>query len=164
MKRSLIAALILALVMLILDGCGRGISRDESTAKQFTMAQGYKITSSKGEVFSYILDRKKLIGSTESIPYRQTWGVQKAQPDAFFGKRITIYGFTVSNHPLEQKVKSKTNVYIMLCEGRVIGGYSFPDIAGLLGAPYSLNGLTLEEVTGLSYQEWLRHWEMKYGD
>lgn len=52
----------------------------------------------------------------------------------------------------------------MLCKGRVIGGYSVPDIAGLLGAPYSLNGLTLEEVTGLSYQEWLRHWEMKYGD
>ncbi|NGM84470.1 hypothetical protein G5B47_18835 [Paenibacillus sp. 7124] len=150
--------------MLNLAGCGKEISRDENTAKQYITAQGYKITSSKGEVSSYILDKGKLIGSTESTPYRQAWGVQKAQPDAFFGKRITIYRFTVSNHPLEQKYKSKTNVYIMLCEGRMIGGYSFPDIAGLLGAPYSLNGLTLEEVTGLGYQEWLRHWEKKYGD
>ncbi|MFC4778950.1 hypothetical protein ACFO9Q_19320 [Paenibacillus sp. GCM10023252] len=78
-------------------------------------------------------------------------------------KEISIYGFTVSGHPLEKPYKARTKVYIMISQGQVIGGYSFPDIERLNGAVYSLNGKTQEEVTGLSYEEWTDHWKEKYG-
>ncbi|SEP12311.1 hypothetical protein SAMN04487895_12247 [Paenibacillus sophorae] len=164
MKRFSNITLIIGLVLLILSGCGKNITGDEKTAEKYVTAQGYNITSSKGEVYSYTLDKGKLFGSTESVPYQQAWGVQKAEPDTYFGKQIIIYQFTVSNHPLEKIYQAKSNLYIMLCEGKVVGGYSFPDVDGLAGAVYSLNGKTLEEVTGLSYQEWRDKWKKKYGN
>lgn len=53
----------------------------------------------------------------------------------------------------------------MLSEGKVIGGNSIPNTYEvLLGlACYSLDGKTLEEVTGLSYQQWDENWKKKYG-
>jgi hypothetical protein len=33
----------------------------------------------------------------------------------------------------------------------------------LLGGVYSLEGTTLGEVTGLSYQQWSENWKKKYG-
>ncbi|MGM0884460.1 MAG: hypothetical protein ACQEXQ_25900 [Bacillota bacterium] len=152
------------LLLLILIGCSNKITGDEKTAEQYVMAQGYKITSYKGEVHSYTLDKSKLFGGTESIPFQNAWRVQKAEPDLYFGKEITIYGFTVSNHPLEMIFKAKSNVYIMLSEGKVIGGYAFPDVDGMVGGVYSLEGKTLEEVTGLSYKEWSDNWKKKYGN
>ena len=97
---------------------------------------------------------------------QQIWGVQKEEPDKYFGKEITVYGFTVKNHPLEKEYNIKTNVSIMLCEGKVIGGTSFPvqGKALLMGAPYSFDGKTLEEVTGMSFKEWTENWKKKYGN
>lgn len=46
--------------------------------------------------------------------------------------------------------KVKTNVFIMLSDGKVVGGYSFPN-EKMYGSVYSLAGKTLEEITGLSY-------------
>jgi hypothetical protein len=90
--------------------------------------------------------------------------VQKLEPDIYFGKEIIVYGFTVKNHPLENVYTQSngTNIYIMLSEGQVIGGYSFPN-AEICGALYSLDGKTLEEVTGLSFQQWQKNWKAKYG-
>jgi hypothetical protein len=51
----------------------------------------------------------------------------------------------------------------MLSEGKVIGGYSFPNIDGLAGSVYSLDGKTLEEVTGITFKEWSDNWKKKYG-
>jgi hypothetical protein len=50
----------------------------------------------------------------------------------------------------------------MMTEGDVIGGYSYPD-ADVSGAYSSIDGKTLEEVTGLGYREWREKWEKKYG-
>jgi hypothetical protein len=50
----------------------------------------------------------------------------------------------------------------MMAESKVIGGYSYPN-AKIYGAISSLDGKTLEEVTGLSYQKWLESWAKKYG-
>ena len=49
----------------------------------------------------------------------------------------------------------------MLSDNKVIGGYSYPneDIAGNFS---SLEGKTIEEVTGLTFQEWIKEWENKY--
>lgn len=174
----LFATLILALV----SGCSdSGVNQqvqpqeskvvyeaDEKTAEDYVKSQSYKITSQKGEVHKYILEKSKLYGATLTIPYAQTWSVQKVEPDAYFGKEITVYAFTVKNHPLEKTYKesSGANVAIMLSEGKVIGGYSFPVFPkpGAVGAPYSLDGKTREEVTGLSYQEWGENWKKKYAN
>lgn len=112
-----------------------------------------------------MLEKSKLYGSTGSIPYQQAWGVQTVEPNKYFGKEITIYGFTVKNHPLETIYEESkgTNIYIMLSEGKVIGGYSYPN-ADIDGAYYSMDGKTLEEVTGLNFQQWSKAWKMKYGN
>ena len=51
----------------------------------------------------------------------------------------------------------------MLCECNIIGGYSYPN-ADVTGAFSSIDGKTLEEVTGLSFQQWQDNWKMKYGN
>ncbi|MNI49733.1 hypothetical protein D3C73_1043580 [compost metagenome] len=102
----------------------------------------------------------------ESVHNAQIWGVQKEEPDKYFGKEITLYGFTVENHLLEKIYNVKTNVSIMLCEGKVIGGTSFP-IQGkelIAGAPYSFEGKTLDEVKGLSFKDWTEKWKKKYSN
>jgi hypothetical protein len=93
------------------------------------------------------------------------WSVQKVEPDKYFGKEITIYGFTVKNHPLEKNCKEAhgANVYIMFLEGKIIGGFSYPN-ADVDGAYSSIDGKTLEEVTGLSFQQWSENWKNKYGN
>jgi hypothetical protein len=155
---------IIGLVLLILTGCSKeALVDDEKKAEAYVKTQGYKITSHKGQIATYILDKSKL----ESTQYQQAWGVQKIEPEKYFGKEITLYEFTVSNHPLEKIYYTNSIISIMLCEGKVIGGTSFPDDNGkqkLVGAPYSLDGKTLEEVTGMTYKEWTENWKKKYGN
>lgn len=160
--RYLNFGILIGLMLLILVGCNNEVTGDEKIAEQYVMAQGYKDITYKGEVYSYTLEKSELFESTESIPFQQAWGVQKVEPEKYFGKVIKIYGYTVQNHPLEKIYKSKINVYIMLSKSEVIGGYSFPDNDSD-GGCYSLDGKTLEEVTGLSYKEWSDNWKKKYG-
>lgn len=158
--------ILIGLILITLAGCTEKISGDERKAEAFVKSQGYIITARKGEIQKYILEKSKLYGGTETIPYQQAWGVQTIEPDIYFGKEITIYGFTVRNHPMQERdknAKNGVNVYIMLSEGKVIGGYSYPD-ANVVGAYSSLDGRTLEEVTGLKYQQWQADWKKKYGN
>ncbi|UNK18590.1 hypothetical protein MNQ98_00570 [Paenibacillus sp. N3/727] len=69
-----------------------------------------------------------------------------------------------SSHPLDKKYNTNTIVNIMMSDGEVIGGTSTPDVGGLDGSLYSLDGRTLEEVTGISYGEWRTQWAQKYTD
>ncbi len=46
----------------------------------------------------------------------------------------------------------------MISDSKVVGGYSYPN-AHVLGSFSSLDGKTLEEVTGLSFQEWSENWK-----
>lgn len=147
-------------------GCSKKAIGDEKKAEEYVKDQGYKITARKGEVQKYTLEKNKLYGATETIPYQQMWAVQKEEPDQYFGKEITIYCFTVKNHPLQKKdsnAKNGVNVYIMLTDSKVIGGYSYPNV-NVVGAYSSLDGRTLEEVTGLSFQQWSEEWKKKYGN
>lgn len=146
-------------------GCTKKLSGGEKTAEEYIKTLGYEITTRKGEVHKYTLERSKLYGSTETIPYQQAWAIQNVEPDNYFGKEIIVYGFTVKNHPLQDRdknAKNGVNLYIMLTEGKVIGGYAYPN-ADVVGAYSSLDGKTLEEVTGLSYQQWSENWKEKYG-
>ena len=155
--------ILIGLMLLTFSGCTKKVIGDEKTAEEYVKAQGYKITSYKGEISKYILEKSKLYGTTETIPYQQMWAVQKVEPDKYFGKEIIIYGFTVKNHPMEKIYKQGVNVYIMLSGGKVIGGYSYPN-AEVMGAYSSLDGKSLEEVTGLSYEQWSENWKKKYGN
>ncbi|WP_297426604.1 DUF4830 domain-containing protein [Clostridium sp.] len=113
-----------------------------------------------------MLEKNKLYGGTKTIPYQQAWSVQTMKPDKYFGKEITVYGFTVKNHPMQKvdkNAKDGVNVYVMLSEGNIIGGYSYPN-ADVVGAFSSIDGKTLEEVTGLSYKEWKDNWKNKYSN
>ncbi|WP_028553036.1 hypothetical protein [Paenibacillus sp. UNC451MF] len=151
------------LILVCLIGCSKDVTGDELTASQFVKSHGYAVTESSGPVHTYELNKSKLYGSPEATPYMQMWAVQASEPDRYFGQQLTIYRFTVKNHPLEPIYKKRTHVYIMMSEGKVIGGYSFPD-ADLAGAVYSLDGRTLEEVTGMSYADWLEKWKRKYSE
>jgi hypothetical protein len=157
----------IALTIFIFAGCVKKVSGDEKTAEEYIKAQGYKITSYNGEVQRYTLDNSKLYGATHTIPYQQVWGLQKVEPDKYFGKEIVVYGFAVKNHPLQSRdehAKNGVKLFIMLSEGKVIGGSSLPDTGEVLlgGSCYSLDGKTLEEVTGLSFTQWSESWKKKY--
>ena len=161
-----IAYLLIGLILFTFAGCIKKIDNGEKTAEEFIKAEGYKITSYNGETEKYTLEKSKLYGGTETIPYQQVWGVQNVEPNKYFGKEITVYGFTVKNHPLQERDKNAKNgvkLYIMLSEGKVIGGYSYPN-ANVFGAYSSLDGKTLEEVTGLNYQQWSKTWKEKYAN
>jgi hypothetical protein len=168
--------ILIGLMLFTFISCNKNIEGDAKTsnksaigdakiAEEYVKSQGYEITAYKGEVKKYVLEKSKFYGSTGSIPYQQAWGVQKIEPDKYFGKEITIYGFTVKNHHLETiyEESNGANVYIMLSEGKVIGGYSHPNV-DIDGAYYSIDGKTLEEVTGLSFQQWSEDWKKKYGN
>lgn len=158
--------ILLTLVMFIFIGCNTKITGEEKIAKDFVKSKGYIITSRKGEIQKYILEKNKLYDGAESMLYQQTWGVQTVEPDKYFGKEITVYGFTVKNHPMQKEhrnAKGGVNVYIMLSEGNIIGGYSYPN-ADVVGSFNSIDGKTLEEVTGLSFQQWQDNWKKKYSN
>jgi len=119
------------------------------------------IKVNKGVTEKHIFEKSMIQNSI----FAQTWSVAKVEPDKYFGKQITVYEFTVKNHPLEilYKKSKGTNIRIMISEGKVIGGYSqYND--DVLNDFCSLDGKSLYEVTGLSYQQWQESWSKKYGN
>jgi len=158
MKKS--AYIILAFMFVIIVGCSKSSIGDDKTAERYVKSKGYKISDIKEEMEKYTLEKSEI----NTMKYQQIWGVQKVEPDKYFGKKITVYGFTVSNHPLAKIYKQSKgiNVYIMVSEGKIVGGYSFPN-NGVMGGIYSLNGKDLDEVSGLTYQQFLEKWKNKYG-
>ncbi|CAH1225180.1 hypothetical protein PAECIP111893_05230 [Paenibacillus plantiphilus] len=133
---------------------------DQALTVQFIEKKGYTITANKGLLQTFVLEQKLLL----ETQYQQIWGVQEKEPDAFIDKEIAIYAFTVDNHPLEDIYDFDTNVYVMVAEGEVIGGYSSPDADEMLyGGAYGIDGKTREELKGLTYAEWHEQWTNKYG-
>jgi len=162
-----ILVVLIGLMLFTVTVCTIKVTTDENTAVTYVKAQGYKITAQKGEVLKYTLEKSKLYGAIDTIYFQEVWGVQMVEPEMYLSKEITVYGFTVKNHPLEKIYKESkgANVFIMLSGGKAIGGYSSPNTDELIiGGAYSLDGKTLEEVTGLSYQQWCENWKRKYAN
>ncbi|OCA97247.1 DUF4830 domain-containing protein [Clostridium beijerinckii] len=109
--------------------------KDKKIAEDYVESLGYTITKNLGEVDSFILDENKV----SSAEWENKWEVQKVKPNEYFGKQINVYKFKVKNHPLEKQYNSEVYVYIMISEGKVIGGYSIPD-NGYTGGVYSIDG------------------------
>lgn len=157
----------------MLSGCSNKIEDNEknntnniesneikSKQNQFLEDKGYKIISSNGVVESYILGSDTLVGPN----YGLIWGIQSVTVDDYIGKTIDTYGFIVKNHKLDTiGDKNETLVWLLVCEGEIIGGYSLPNSSEpLYGGVYSIDGETLEEVTGIDFQTWREEWEGKY--
>ncbi len=136
-------------ILLLFVGCQVTDSDSDmpSIAKQHLQQQGYTIISHEWSSEPYTLERDRL----DEEYLVQVWQVQAANKEDYIGKEIYEERFIVKNHPLDDwdgKGLGKTNVYVMLVDGQVIGGTSFPITEeSLVGAPFSLDGKTAEEVS-----------------
>ncbi|ETT53531.1 hypothetical protein BK147_08620 [Paenibacillus sp. FSL R7-0337] len=158
-------------MLLSVVGCSnnqniRGEQTDEQTAAGYIEALGYTIVASEGETSRYTLEPQRL----ESLEDMQFWAVQEEEASTYFGKEITTYPFIVKNHPLEQQYppdQYKISVNVMIADHEVIGGSSAPLSTTknlvVAGGEYSIEGKTLEEIKGLEYSQWLKHWKETYG-
>ena len=136
----------------------------EKIASDYIQSKKYTIIKSEGETDRYILNRNMLYGSMEATEYSIIWGQQYVEAYDYLGKEIITYEFQVKNHPLEKLYNlDNINVFVMICDGKIIGGYSLPS-GDFDGSTYSLDGKTLEQVTGLTYLEWCDLWKEKYGN
>lgn len=176
LKTSLFVMLLLSLflILLIVSSCSNksvsSLNGDERKAADMLESKGYSIISTLGELEGYELSKEKLI----QPPYMNIWSVQERKPEQYIGKSITSYSFVVSGHPLEYiyasadiSLEYEIHIGVLLSDGIVIGGYSYPvrkDGTLLMGGFYSIDGKTQEEMTGLSYNEWLIQWKKTYSD
>lgn len=131
-------------------------------ASRYLEDKGYRIISSNSLVSENVLLKEDLL----KLPFNKYWGLQSVNPSDYLYKTIQTYSFIVKDHPLDNYKGNKdkqTAIWVMVCGNEIIGGYSSPVTEeDLYGGVYSLEGKTLEEATGLSYQEWQRQWSETY--
>ncbi|OCA84530.1 hypothetical protein A8F94_15295 [Bacillus sp. FJAT-27225] len=147
------------LVLFLLVGCEQKFDLDANgkLAMQYLLDEGYTIKSYDGN-YVYNVSKQDLVRQ----PHYYMWGVQSVSPDPYIGKDVIQERFTVKNHPLS-KLYGPIAVSVFIYNGEVIGGTSFPAEGGMVGAPHSLDGKTLEEVIGQNdTQKWWKEWEEKY--
>ncbi len=154
------------ILCLFLVACGEEVEPEPEmaengrVAEQYLEKQQYPIVSFEGEHTSTLtLDELK------EDRARNTWGLQSVSPDEYVGKIIYYENFTVKDHPIsEQSPTGLTGVSLMVVDGKVIGGTSFPVTDGSgLGNGYSLSGETLEDIHP-DIQEWQEAWDEKYSE
>jgi hypothetical protein len=171
--KKLLSIVIIVFFIQIIAGCSEShtvvkLTNEGKLAKSYLEEKGYKVLSYQGNQ-TYKFSKSNLATS----PYNeQLWSVQKnIYPDDFLDKKIDIETFYVHNHPLDKMYKSakdylgKTSVNVWIFKEKIIGGTSFPVFnknAGIVGAPYSLEGKSGEEVQS-DLNEWLKRWKEKYG-
>ncbi|OGX78424.1 hypothetical protein A6395_12120 [Exiguobacterium sp. SH31] len=149
------------LAVVLLAACSDASGKPEPTlgadakmAEAYLEEQGYELVSYKGNRTSSF-EKSDLL----ELLTRSTWEVQTTPPDEYIGRNIRQEHFIVRNHPLGQ-----ANVFVMMVDGEIIGGTSFPDSAEpLVGSSYSLDGKTSEELHP-DYWTWREQWETKYSE
>lgn len=136
------------------------LGADAKVAQAYLEEQGYEIVSYKGNGTSSF-EKADLL----ELPTRSTWEVQTTPPDDYIGRDIQQEHFIVRDHALDEVADlGQTNVTVMMVDGEIIGGTSFPDSTEpLMGASYSLDGKTAEELHP-DYMEWRNEWEAKYSE
>ncbi|WP_214837100.1 hypothetical protein [Exiguobacterium sp. s36] len=136
------------------------LGADAKVAKAYLEEQGYDVVSYRGNRTSSF-EKEDLL----ELPTESTWQVQTTPPDDYIGRDIRHEYFIVRNHPLDDVAElGQTNVSVMMVDGKIIGGTSYPDSAEpLTGSSYSLDGKTAEELHP-DYTEWRSEWEAKYSE
>jgi len=128
---------------------------EQAVSQSYLEKKGYQINSKEGQVDSYELTEQKL----SVLPYMMYWGLQPVDPSDYIGKTIHIQKFSVTNHPLS---KEKVDVYVYLADGQPLGGTSYPNGYSTDGGYWSIDGKKLEDVQGISFQDWRKSWNKKY--
>ncbi len=163
--------MIFAMVTMVLLGCSKQTTETADSiqiAKAFLDEQGYTILSHEHTEEPDILTEKQL----RETYYMTIWQVQSVSPDQYLGKNVGGEIFIVKNHPLDHyehsdaKSLGKTRVHVLIAEGEVIGGTSFPVVnAALYGSLFSLDGRTFEELhPDVNWRAWADEWFEKYSD
>ncbi|MGZ4033020.1 MAG: hypothetical protein ACXVP2_12755 [Tumebacillaceae bacterium] len=136
----------------------------ESTISQELQQTGYQVIEAKGKTDEYKLTKDRLA----KLPYSMYWGLQATDPTPYIGQTVQVYKFIVTHHPLDNwssgdvKSKGQTEVYVFYINNKIVGGTSYPVVdEQLLGGYWSLDGKTLEQVQGKSYQTWRKEWMQK---
>ncbi len=130
---------------------------------KYIIGKGYEILSYEGKIDEYKLDKKRIYDSW------QIWAAQYSEPDVYKGKVISTYGYKVKNHILDdESPNKKTYLSIMVCENKIIGGYSNPDYEGVdfhsipVGGCYSIEGKNFEDVKNIDFPTWRDKYIKKY--
>lgn len=90
------------------------------------------------------LFKKELLDNDE---YKTIWDLQRALADDYVDKNIEVYKTTINNDKINYKNNNKsaeTELYIMLSDGNIFGGYSIAEIKGEK-KHFTLDGLDLDE-------------------
>ncbi|MFY9944830.1 MAG: hypothetical protein WAL07_02115 [Exiguobacterium chiriqhucha] len=156
----MVCALLLAACSNESDQPAPTLGADAKVAKAYLEEQGYDVVTYEGNGTSSF-EKADLL----ELPTRSTWEVQTTPPDEYIGRDIRKERFIVRDHPLDEVAElGQTNVSVMMVDGEIIGGTSYPDSAEpLTGASYSLDGKTAEELHP-DYMEWRSEWEAKYSE
>ena len=151
---------------LLVAGCGTAPEAVPATgsAADVVESYGYIILEDRGITHSLVLDKALFFKGIYANAMLRTWGLQRVAPDAYFGRTIDFHGFLVDGHPLEAQYGVDTIVTVMLSDGIPFGGLSSPAIVGLRGGSYSIDGKTIEQISGLSYEAFLDRWKQTYGE
>jgi len=131
---------LICMLVILFYGCSKEteVVGGNKIAEGYIKTKGYNIILNQGQIQKYTMTKEKL----KSAPYDDIWAMQKVNTDQYIGEDIIVYGFIVTNHPLDQlknNYNKRTKLYIMISNNKVIGGYSIPD-SDSVGGYYSLEG------------------------
>lgn len=160
----LIFVLITCLILILVGFAEKEVTKNKTNSileqAEYLNEKGYNISKSNGIIDSYVLEKEIL----NKQPYSNIWGLQKIEVQPYFSKNIDIYSYVVNNHKLYTLGDmNETLVWLIVCENVIVGGYSLPNNSETLyGGVYSIDGLTLEEVTGMDFPTWQKEWQRKY--
>ncbi|MFP3918200.1 hypothetical protein U5N28_10350 [Lysinibacillus telephonicus] len=161
--------IIVLFLVFIIAGCNNQLNDNKQQSemeedKNIDIAKNY-LEELGYDVISYETKGSLLFTKSDllDLPGEQIWGVQYTEPDNFLNKEINTVSFMVKNHPLDNLFNmGKTNATVLIFNEEVIGGWSFPHSKEpLIGAFYSIDGKTMEEIHG-DLQKWRDEWENKY--
>ena len=125
MKRRILLFSILFIVIL----CTVFMSNNFAKAYFFVMMKGYTVISFDNKIPNYVLTETLL----NSPPFKSYWKIQPINPKNYLNKTINTYKFVVRNHPFDKYFsdkngdsKRRTVIFIMVCDNKIVGGYSLP--------------------------------------
>ena len=159
LSRNIYIILTLITLIFLFNSCNsKKEDKEYKIAESYVNSVNYKMVSYKGIKNEYILTKKNLA----KPPYYIIWGMQdNIDIKDFLNKKVSVIELIVTDHPLMEKIKNykykSIRLYLLLVDDNIVGGYS-TTLNSTDGGLYSINGNTLEEKTGMSFQKWRAWW------
>lgn len=155
-------AFMLLMIVLLIAGCAQDTWKSIFTEKLEGM--GYTVVEHEVDTTSRVIRSKD--EEYRDIHLALFWEVQEFDLSKYEGKTINYHIYRVKNHPVDltTELAESTELYLGVIDGEYVGGYSIPYKKGetFLGGFSSIEGKSLEELTGLTYPEWFQKWSETY--